>query len=201
MVERPEPSGERRLTEPSPMPMGAVFYQYLAPGLTSGKGGVADVAMRLLGRDSSTRMFQRLVKSGVAQDFDSSAQVLAGDITVASFVTYLNMGVPTDEAEAVVDDEIRRLATEGPTDDELAIAVAMIERDFVQGLEDAMGTAMEVAETGALYPGRTPIVDTLAELAAVTADDVREFAATWLSPDNRVALVYEAADFDSEENL
>jgi zinc protease len=145
----------------------------------------------ILGRGKSSRLFRKLVvELGLAQDSGSyqSGRELAGMFGVT---TTLRPGKPWEQARDAVDAEIARIAESGVEDAELDRVKNGRVAGFIYALDNVGGFG-GVADRLNAYntylgdPGR--ITSDLDRYQAVTPDDVRRVARTYLVGKPRVSL-------------
>lgn len=191
-----QPSGRPRETRPQEPPHLAarrlefrdprvrqpyVVRNYLTPSRAS--GGQADaaaltvLAQVLGGSDVTSRLARELqLEQGIA--IGSGAYHSAGSLDAAEFGVYVVPadGVSLAEAEAAMDAVMARLAAEGPTEDELALARAQVNASEIYAQDSGAGLARRYG--AALSSGLT--LDDIATwpdaLRAVTAEDVKRAA-------------------------
>jgi predicted Zn-dependent peptidase len=143
----------------------------------------------ILGSGSSSRLNQRMVKQERAASFAVVFDDLRRGPGVLLVYTRANQGVEAGRLEALVDEEIARIASEGITEAELQRAKNQTRSGFVRSLQTAMGKA-EALQQATLYfgdPGR--LRTALDPYMAVTAADVRRVARQYLRPDNRAVVI------------
>jgi zinc protease len=84
--------------------------------------------------------------------------------------------------------EIRSIATEGPTPDEMQKLQNQLINDAVRTRQSAMSRAQQLAEF-MLYDGDPNLINTeLEELLAITPDQIRAAASEFLDTANRALL-------------
>jgi predicted Zn-dependent peptidase len=113
--------------------------------------------------------------------------------------------------EAAVDEELARLAAEGPTAEEMERAQAQLEREWLDRLSTVSGRADELCRYAVLFGDPQLALTAVERVLEVTPEEVQEVAKARLRPDNRAVLVYEpitpegadadeaAGDHDEEE--
>jgi zinc protease len=116
------------------------------------------------------------------------SQALAGMFVL---VATPKPGVDPERLRVAIDEEIRRIAREGPTTEELQRARNRVESQVIFGLEPVGGFGGRASHLNEYYwetgdPGYLP--RDLARFRAVTAEDVRAAAEKYLANDRRVAL-------------
>jgi zinc protease len=116
------------------------------------------------------------------------AQALAGMFVV---VATPKPGVDPERIRKVVDEEIARIARDGPTPEELQRAKNRIESQVVFGLEPVGGFGGRASHLNSYYwetgdPGY--LGKDLERYRSLTTEEVRAAAAKYLANDRRVAL-------------
>jgi zinc protease len=154
-----------------------------------------DAALELLGdvlaSGKSSRLTKRLVMDErVAQSVmaGQQSQALAGMFVV---IVTPKPGVKLDKLRATIDEEILRIARDGPAPEELQRAKNRIEAQVIFSLEPVGGFGGRAAHLNEYYwergdPGY--LGKDLERFRATTAEDVRAAAARYLAHDRRVAL-------------
>ncbi|MGI6851078.1 M16 family metallopeptidase [Mesorhizobium sp. 1B3] len=175
---------DERVTVPS-------FQQsWVVPSYTTSQDGEAealDLLSEILGGGTRSRLYQELVvKRGIASSAGAGYSGTSLDDT--SFTVY---GAPRgeatlDEVQSAVDAEIRRIVTDGVSQEELERARTrylrsmIFARDSAQGLANIYGATLTTGGTVkdiAAWPDR---------LRAVTAEQVKAVAAKYLDLDRSV---------------
>jgi len=143
---------------------------------------------RVLGQGRSSRLYERLVyREQAAQNVSagSTHRELAGAFQVS--VT-AREGTSLSLMEREVYEEIRRLASEGPTERELAAAKNNVEASFVNGLASTAGKADQL-NSYQTFRGKADLFnEDLARVRAVTANDIRRVAAAYIVDKPHVIL-------------
>jgi zinc protease len=143
----------------------------------------------ILGGGESSRLHQRLVRQEQAavqaQSFASRRRGpgLFGVIAIA------NQGVEASRLEALIDEEIARIHSEGVTAGELERAQNQMREQTVRGRQSAMGRA-EALQWFAHFHGDPGALRTdLDRFMAVTREDVQRIARRYVVNDNRALVV------------
>ena len=141
----------------------------------------------LLDGDSS-RLYQRLVKE------EESVVGIQGGVGERRGPSSLYVfaipkpGHTTEEIRATVREEVERLATEGPTPEEMEKLRNTLLNDAVRGRQSTLYRAQRLAEF-ALYDGDPHLLNAEMErYLAVTPDDIRRAAARYLLTDNHALM-------------
>ena len=146
------------------------------------------LAGTLLFEGDSSRLYQKLVKG------DESVVSIEGGIDERrgpSALYIFALPKPGQEVNTIreqIFDEIRRVATDGPTDDEMEKLRNSLSNDAVRGRQSTMYRAQRLAEF-ALYDSDPRLVDSeLDHYLKVTAADIKNATARYLDRPNRVVL-------------
>ena len=146
------------------------------------------LAGSLLFEGDSSRLYQKLVKG------DESVVSIEGGVDERrgpSALYIFALPKPGEEVEKIraqIFDEIKRIATDGPTDAEMEKLRNSLCNDAVRGRQSSMYRAQRLAEF-ALYDSDPHLVDSeLDQYLNVSADDIRNATARYMDVDNRVVL-------------
>ncbi|HET9526291.1 MAG TPA: pitrilysin family protein [Pyrinomonadaceae bacterium] len=146
------------------------------------------LAGTLLFEGDSSRLYQKLVKG------DESVVSIEGGIDERrgpSALYIFALPKPGQEVDTIrqqIFDEIKRVATDGPTDAEMEKLRNSLCNDAVRGRQSTMYRAQRIAEF-ALYDSDPRLVDSeLDHYLGVTADDIKQAAARFIDGPNRVVL-------------
>ncbi|HEV2835690.1 MAG TPA: insulinase family protein [Pyrinomonadaceae bacterium] len=146
------------------------------------------LAGTLLFEGDSSRLYQKLVKG------DESVVSIEGGVDERrgpSALYIFALPKPGQEVNTIrqqIFDEIRRVATDGPTDEEMEKLWNSLSNDAVRGRQSTMYRAQRLAEF-ALYDSNPRLVDSeLDHYLKVTAADIKNATARYLGTPNRVVL-------------
>ena len=146
-----------------------------------------DVAADILSRGRASRLYQRMIYRDRAAQTVSAFQVSRETAGAFQVSVQAREGFTLAQMERVIQEEIARLASEGPTERELQRAKNGAEANAVQGLQNLIGKSDRL-NFYATFRGRPDLFDQdLARVRKVTAADVRRVASTYLLKP-RVAL-------------
>jgi zinc protease len=163
----------------------AVLQAWVIPQSRTPEHYALELAAALLGSGESSRLHQRLVRGdGVAQ----SAQVwLNGhrgpDIFVVRIVLSERGKLP--RVQQVVESELAKMATEGPSAAELEKAKTEMTSHFVFGLESNLHRANELAEFELFWGDARLLTRELQKYRAVTREELRDAVKKYLVKDRR----------------
>jgi len=136
-----------------------------------------DVVASVLGEGKASRLYSRLVmKDKIATEVDAwNYSQMLGSVFGVSFKP--TDGHTLEELEAVVFEEIERLAAEGPTDAELERALNQLEVSFIQNLEGLQNRASALNRYRYLAGDPGHVAKDLQRYRTLTAADVQAAAA------------------------
>ena len=101
-----------------------------------------------------------------------------------------NMGKSLAEIEQSIGDEIRAVQTDLITETEFQKIRSQAETNYVGKAATVLGKALELATYHQFFGDATLINTELDRFMAVTREDIRRVAKTYLQPTNRVVLHY-----------
>jgi predicted Zn-dependent peptidase len=146
------------------------------------------LAGTLLFEGDSSRLYQKLVKG------DESVVSIEGGVDERrgpSALYIFALPKPGEEVEKIraqIFDEIKRIASDGPTDEEMEKLRNSLCNDAVRGRQSTMYRAQRLAEF-ALYDSDPHLVDSeLDHYLNVSAADIKKVAARYMDARNRVVL-------------
>jgi predicted Zn-dependent peptidase len=146
------------------------------------------LAGNLLFEGDSSRLYQKLVKG------DESVVSIQGGIDERRGPSALYIfALPKPGQEVItireqIFDEIKKLASEGPTESEMEKLRNSLSNDAVRGRQSTMYRAQRIAEF-ALYDNDPGLVDSeLGEYLAITSQQIKEAVGSFLDVTNHVTL-------------
>ena len=191
-TKEPPQLGERRLRieRDAQTPLLAMAWHTAAAADREAR--VMEVVLAILGGGDSSRLYQRLVATEQAA-VDVGSQFDAGfDPGLAWIYAIVPPGGDVARTEKLIDEEIARLATEGPTPVELAKARNQALAGFWRGLQTISGKAQALGEYEVFHGDYRKLFAAPAGYESITAEDVRSAAATVLRRENRTLGVLES---------
>lgn len=189
-VEPPQ-TAERTIVHRAPnVPLAAVDYAYHIPAAHAPDAAALDLAETILGAGKSSRLYQSLVyETQVATSAYARAD-LREHPGLFEFSAIVSRGRDVAEARVALDAQIARLQTDLVEPHELERAKTQIASSFVRGRQTYNGIALSLVRA-AVERGEPAAVNTdLERYLAVSADDVRRVAATYMQPANRTVVEY-----------
>jgi predicted Zn-dependent peptidase len=174
------------------VPARALTEGYRLPSDGTPECDAAELALTVLGRGMSSRLYNRLVRhdrTAISADFGLLR------LTGAPSLGWLDVkaagGAGLGEIGAAVDEELARLGAEAPTAEEMERARALIEREWLDRLSTVIGRANELCRYATLFGDPRLAFTAVDRISRITAEQVRALAAARLRPDNRAVLAYE----------
>jgi zinc protease len=152
---------------------------WAVPGDDHEDATLLSLATSILGGDSSSRLYKRLVKEEqLAVSVSMNMQVF--DLaSVAWLQVFLNPGADAEKARRIVDEELARFAMEGPTETELELVKTQIAGSVIKGLDSLSGKANLLAESE--YYGGSPDAYKIgfSWIDGATTESIRTAMASW----------------------
>jgi zinc protease len=150
------------------------------------------VLLSILGDGDSSRLYQRLVEKEQAA-VDVGTQFDGGfDPGLAWVYAVVPPGGDVTRTEKLIDEEIARLAQDGPTPVEITKARNQALVGFWHGLETISGKAQALGQYEVFHGDYLKLFSAPAEYESITAEDVKTAAATVLRSGNRTVGVLES---------
>jgi predicted Zn-dependent peptidase len=148
-----------------------------------------------LGGGMSSRLFQEVrEKRGLAYSVYSFSSQHAD---TGEWGVYAGcLPAKTEEVLAICREEIAKVIETGLTDEELDRGKGQLRGSIVLGLEDPSSRMSRLGKSELVYPRLEPVEEILAEIAAVTHDQVRDVAAQILGQQMALAVV---GPFDDDD--
>ena len=189
-LQRKPLGGERREEFRSPVQLPRVYRLYHLPKMGEPRWIHADLLSTVLTSDKASRLEQSLVlEKQIATDI--AAYVLPTEATGLMLLqATAKEGVPIQEVERAIDDEIARVVRDGISADELERAQTRAEVDFAHQLENYDGRADLIGMLTTFF-GDSRLIDRwLDPYRAASAGDLVDCARTFLVPGNRVTSLF-----------
>ncbi|PYR06404.1 MAG: insulinase family protein [Acidobacteria bacterium] len=184
-------SDETRLFFEDRVELPRLYFAWLTPAMFADGDADLDLATDLLANGKTSRLYRRLVfEQRIATDVSASQN----SREIAGYAQITATAAPDhalDEIEAVIVDEIARLAAEGPPDDEIDRGRVQAEAQFVFRLQTIGGFGGKSDQLNAynVFLGDPAYFDRdLERYHAVTASSLRQAVAQYLDPLRRVTL-------------
>jgi predicted Zn-dependent peptidase len=183
----------RNVADRVPVPRAFIGYR-IPPFGTAGFDAV-EVLATVLGGGRGSRLYKALVLDRpLMQPSDGdilSAWPFVGGASLLIADLPAREGVDIAELESAYHHHAAAIATDGPTDDEMTRARALITSEWLHHLANVDGRADMFSQFTTLFGEPGLVNDMLPRLLAISADDVTRAAADVIRADNRVVLVFE----------
>ena len=188
---QPRLDAEVRLVLEDRVELPRLYLAWHTPALFADGDAALDLAADMVANGKTSRLYRRLVYDmRVATDVAASQ----GSREAGSFFQLAVTAAPGHtlaELERVVREEVERLATDGPTEDEMVRALIQAEAHFVYRLQTIGGFGGKADQLNAYNTYRGDpgyFAHDLARYTSLTASAVRDAVREWLPPSRRVAV-------------
>jgi zinc protease len=181
----PEQWGERRSEVRKAAELPAVMIAYHVPGMRSGDFYALELLQAILTGGRSSRLYRILVRElGIAVSvyIDYPWRI---DPDLFTFGAKMKPGHETVEAEKAIYAAIDSLVANGVTEEELARAKKQIAVNFVRRMETVNSKAYMIGRIELLLGDYRELFRLQERYGAVTAEEVRRVAETYLHNDKR----------------
>jgi zinc protease len=191
--------GEIRETVSDQVELPRVHVAYRIPPFGTDGHQAFDVVSDLLGTGRASRLYRTLVREEqLAADIGAFVFPWVGGSTALACWATARPEVEVPALEGRLLEEIGRLATDGPSDDELARVRTLHAAAVEVGLEQLGERADRISQYACLFDDPDQINTEIARYDAVSADLIRDVVAARTGADNRLVLTYIPADDDDE---
>lgn len=183
------------------VPNDRLYISFRLPVDTTADYLACQVAVDVLGGLASSRLVRRLVRTDeTAVGVGGWTMGLVDGSGLGTITVDVAAGADVDGVEAAVCEEIHRFLSEGPDAAELESVIADTERSWLSALASIEERADHISHH-ALLTGDPAYVNTFVDrIRAVTAEQARDAARTWLDPRSRAVVRYlVGTDADAEQ--
>lgn len=186
----PAQEGERRFTVRRGVDLPRVAVGFHVPECLNKDTYALDIAETILGDSEkrSSRLYKRLVETGMAAEVACYAYALK-DPGLFVVTAQSNIGVDPAKLEVAILDELKNMATVGPTADEMTKAKKSIVKSLRLAVTDPMGLSGQLTEAISAANWRW-WVDYPKQIEKVTAADVKAALKQYVTEDNRTVGFY-----------
>jgi len=184
--------GERlRETVYDDVALSRVFLAFRSPVFGSDDYYAASVCAAILGMRRGSRLYRSLVREQqLAQDAGAFTYDLAKGSDLLVIDATARPGVDSDALERAIEAVVDQLREEGVTTEEVERAQALIESDFIRGMQLAGERADQLSKFATFFGEPRLVNEQLDRYRAVRPADVDAFARARLGADNRASLIY-----------
>jgi zinc protease len=191
----PPLSGRPRSETSAHVPADAVYLTWRLPARTEPGYDALDLALSVLGHGQTSRLYRRLVRGEEhAESVAASTIGLVAGNSMGFVSARARDGVDPLTLEQEVLEEIDRLCADGPTEVELRRARAQFERHWLHELSRVDSRADAFGEYATLHGDAGAVNRRIAEVVALSADELAGAMATWWGTDRGGTLIYRATD-------
>jgi zinc protease len=180
----------RKVMRSPKAPLPAFAVTYLAPSVRSHDDAPLSLADTILAGGESSRLYQALVyqqqvAARVAFDAD-----LHQDLGLLDFQVILASGKTMVEAQKALDTQIDDILKNGVTEEELNKAKNQYLTSKLRELQTAEGKAGAIGEAAVIYGNPEHVNSELAEIQAVTTDQIKAVLNKYIAGKKRVVIEY-----------
>ncbi len=162
-----------------------LFYGWAIPPNRTADHYALEIAASLLGRGQSSRLHQLLVRNKEVALSASADTADRRGPDLFSISLKLAEGRKPADVERLVEDEVKALATRGPSDAEIEKARRQLQTGLVLSLQSNGARARRLADYELFSGDASQFNGELAKYMAVTRDDVKRVVAQYLGPTRR----------------
>jgi zinc protease len=162
-----------------------LFYGWAIPPNRTADHYALDIAATLLGQGESSRLHQLLVRDKEAALSASANTADRRGPDLFTLSVKLAEGRKPADVEKLVEDEVKALATRGPSDAEIEKARRQFQTGFVLSLQSNGVRSRRLADYELFFGDATQLNGELARYLAVTKEDVKRVVAQYLGPTRR----------------
>ncbi len=189
---------ERRETVADRVPLPRVYVGFRAPVFGDRRLDALDLASQMLSGGKGSRLHRRLVREErLAQDVAVFTLPFVGGASIFLGWATVRPGVEIGRVEAAFLEELEKLASEAPSEDEMARAKALTEADELGALARVEERADRLSMYATLFDEPGLVNTLLPRYLSVTADQIRDVARAVFRADNRVVLTYVPIEGDA----
>ncbi len=182
---------EVREIVPDRVPLPRVYAAYRMPTFGTDGFDALEVTVDLLGTGRASRLYRALVREQqLAQDVTVFAFPFVGGAAIFSIWVTARPGVGHEAIEAALFAEVDRLASDGPSDEELERVRNLHTASVESSLQRVAERADRLSMYACLFDQPERINSEVSRYLAVDAARVRDAMAASIRPDNRVVLTY-----------
>lgn len=191
----PPHEGVPRLEVRRSVPRDALHLGWRTPPIGHPDHLAVEQALAVLGSGPTARLHKLMVReTGTAEGAGASQLALVQGNSLGLVSARARDGHTLEELEEQALAEVERLAAEGPTEQELDRSNASYEREWLTELSQVDSRADQFGAFTTLQDDPDLVNRHLAEVTAITVDDVARAARTWLVPGQHSVLHYLSTD-------
>jgi predicted Zn-dependent peptidase len=181
--------GQRRTIPDRLANLPAVLVAFLIPPHNDADSPAISLLSSIVGSGESSRINRALVRDGKVALQASMGVDSRLEHGVLYVITIANQGVPADQLETHLFDEIARVRDEGVAAEELEKAKNLMRSGMIFGRQTAAGMASSLQHYALYHDSIDEINTDIEAYLAVTLDDIQRVAKTYLTRENAVTLI------------
>jgi predicted Zn-dependent peptidase len=179
-----------RLVLDEAVPSPALYSMWRTAPDGTAEADAADLALEILAGGSGSRLASRLIRRDelARGAYGGLSRFVRADSS-ATLVVRARADADIAAVETALDSELRLLAEDGPSDEEMTRAIAMKEREWLDETSDFGGQADQLSRFATLFADPGLAATATARLGEVTPEQVRQ-AARQLLPPHAARVIY-----------
>lgn len=185
----PEQRGERRTSLRKQAELAALVANWHVPATSHADYWALRILESLLLQGESSRLYRRLVDREQAALSVWGGFDYALDPTLFQIYVQVKKGVDPARCEALLYEEIERMAKEPPGDRELQKAKNQLAAGFYRELQTISGKALVLGRSDVYFGDPEAFLQSVENYERVTAADVQRVARAYFEPRNRTVAV------------
>jgi zinc protease len=183
--------GDGRTETSAAVPAEAVYLSWRLPARDTPAYDALDLAFGILGDGQTSRLHKALVRGLEHAEAASATSLgLIGGNSFGFAYSRARDGVSVEQIEDDLITEVERMRSESPTEREVRRAKAQFERHWLHELARVDSRADALGEYATLHGDPRLINQRMAQVDALTADDIAAALEQWLRADQRATLIY-----------
>jgi zinc protease len=194
----PAQAGERRASWKKPVPADRAVFAWRAPPQSDPDWLPLQLAAEVLLGGPSSRLYRRLVVESETASSVSGMLMPVAQPGIFEVFTSMVRGKTAADAEAIIDEEIARIVREPVSEAELAKSKNRYETSFWNELETADGKAEALGHYETVLGDYRALFTAAARVPTLTAEDVRQAAAKYLTRETRTLVIAEPSGEDED---
>ena len=168
-----------------------VFLAFRSPVFGSDEYYAASICAAILGMRRGSRLYRTLVREQqLAQDAGAFTYDLAKGADLLVIDVTARPGVSSEALERAIEAVVDELRDDGVSAEEVERAQALIESEFIRGMQLAGERADQLSKFATFFGEPRLVNEQLERYRAVRPADVDAFARARLGNDNRASLIY-----------
>ena len=172
----------------------AIMAGWVIPTVRTADHYALEVAGSILADGESSRLHEELVrKTGLCVSVNAGTDDKRGPPDEFSYDARLSSGASVEKVQAILDENLTRLATHPPDEAELIKVKNRIIAGQIMGLQTNFARAQQLAEHELYFGDARLLNEDLDHYLAVTAADVSRVVGKYLTPDKRSRVLVKPA--------